>query len=213
LIDANAVLLPVRVRPRRSLLRNGLIATAVGGVTIFAALYWLAIAQGSWLRVLVLQAIVVAVAAVLWLRFRAGFVEVRDGTITKQPFGRRVVVDRSLVASTVIARVSGTNATDITPQLVALGRDGECVFRMRGIFWSLESMTEIAEAIGAPVLHETEPMTSREFYRTYSGVAYWYEGKPWLAAAGVGLALGASLIIMSWLLGAIGASTASSAGL
>ena len=47
---------------------------------------------------------------------------------------------------------------------------------MRGAFWSRDDMLRIAEAIGAPLTVETEPMTLKEFYALHPGTAYWYEG-------------------------------------
>lgn len=38
------------------------------------------------------------------------------------------------------------------------------LMRMRGTFWSRDDMLRIAEAIGAPLTVETQPMTLKEFY-------------------------------------------------
>lgn len=209
-VETSAALVAVRVTPRRSLLRNGVIAALVGGVPLFGVLYWLAIAQGSWLRVFVIQVIVTGIALIMWLRYRAGFAEVRNDTITKQAFAHRTVVSRPAVVSVVIAQTHNGTA-DAVPQLLALDGNGTRLMRMRGHYWRREDMVRIAEAIGAPILFESDTMTPREFYSTYPGVAYWYEGRPWIAAVGILLALGIAFVIMSWLMLAIGAPSVLSA--
>jgi len=75
---------------------------------------------------------------------------------------------------------------------------------MRGTFWSREDMLTIAEAIGAPLTVEREPMTLAEFYALRPGIAYWYEGKLWLTVLGIVLAFAASYFLLSALMAAIG---------
>lgn len=203
MVEASGVRLSARVTPRRSLLRTGIIACFAGGVPLFGVLYWLALDQGNWVRVLIVHLAVSVIALVLGLRWRAGFVEVADGVITKQSFATRSQVNCSDIVSVVIAQTYVGHA-DSQPQLLAFDRDGQRAFRMRGIYWSRDDMVLIAEAIGAPVLFEPDPMTTAEFYATYPGVAYWYEGRPWLAISGIAVALCFSFLLMSWVMLAIG---------
>jgi hypothetical protein len=193
----------VRVGPRRSLVRNGIVAGLVGGIPLFGVLYWLAIEQGSWLRVLAVQIVATLIALFLWLRFRAGFTSVDEKWITKQAFLTRKRVPRADVVSVVIAQTYSGNS-DLLPQLIALGAGGKALFRMRGIYWRRKDMVRVAEAIGAPILYESEAIPIKDFYASYPGAAYWYEGRPWLAAAGIAIAMATAFAVMSWIMVAIG---------
>lgn len=194
----------VLIRPRRSLLRTGLVAVIVAGVPLFAVLYWLAVSQGSWQRVLIVEVILLACCAVLWWRFRVSFVRVDGTLLTKQAFAHRTVVERADVATILLAETYRGTSSDTIPQLLALDAAGARLLRLRGTFWAREDMVRIAEAIGAPITTELVPMTSREYYLLHPGVAYWYEGRPWLAVVGILIAGAIAAATISWLMSAAG---------
>lgn len=194
----------VRVRARDSLLHSGVFGAVAAGIPLFAVLYSLAVAQGSWLRVLVVQVIFMALFAALVLRHLGAFVEVTATTITKQTLFVRTVVKRSDVASLHMADTYHTSSEDLVPQMFALDAAGKRLLRMRGTFWARENMLAVCAAIGAPLVIEPRPLTTKEFYALAPGIAYWYEGRAWVAAAGIVVALGVGYIAVGWLLTAIG---------
>ena len=198
----------VRVRPRASLARTGLIAIAIGGLPLFGVLYWMSASQGSWRRVLVIHVIAIVIAGLAWVRHSNAYAEVSETRVIKQAFFGFDSVDRLSVASAVIAQTWRPGSSDSVPQLLLLDADGKRLIRFRGTFWSLESMEELVSALGVTVTREQEPVSLREFFETHPTAAYWYEGKPWVAAAGIVVAFAGAFAIMSWLMIAIGAPSA-----
>jgi hypothetical protein len=194
------------VRTRPHLMRSGTLAITAGAVPLFAVLYWMSISQGSWRRVLVVHAIFMAVWAFAWFRFRGVYVRVDAGGVTKQSFLRRYVVARERVADILIAATYRDSSADSVPQFVAFDAAGRRVLRMRGYFWERGDMLAIARALGVAARVDATPVSRREFYDGNPGVAYWYEGRPWLKIAGVATALALAAGVIGWLMTAIGAT-------
>jgi len=167
-------------------------------------LYWLAIEQGSWLRVLMLHLIVLAIVAVLWWQFLATYVDVTGQQITKVTLVGRRVIDRADVASVVIRHTHKSSSSDDIPQLISLDASGRRLFRMRGTFWSFEDMESVANAIAAPVSVETDAVSVAEFYAEFPSAPYWYEGRLWIFILSVIFGLGLSFLTMSWIMSATG---------
>lgn len=194
---ASAVI--VRLKP--SLLRNTLIAVVVGGVPLFGVLAWLGVVHGTLVLVIVSVAVVVfAVTFSAW-RHVESYVRVENGEVRKVTFASSRVIPTADVAQIVICETDDTASPDTVPQLLALDAAGRRLFRMRGLFWSLDDMHTVADAVGAPVVVDSAPMTRQQFYSKYTGAAYWYEGRTWLAALGIAtiaaVASGLVLLIMT----------------
>ncbi|MGX5680898.1 hypothetical protein [Schumannella luteola] len=202
-MDDDAVL--VHVRPRESLGRTGLIASLVGGVPLFGVLYWLSASQGSWRRVLVVHVLVVAIVTFGWTRHHGAFAEVTASRVVKQAFFRRRVVERDRIASTLLAHTWRPGSSEAVPQLLLLDADGVTIMRFRGAFWSIEAMQAIAAELQVPTTVAPETISLKEFYEENPRSAYWYEGRPWVAAGGVALAFAGAFLVMSWIMLAIGA--------
>ncbi len=198
----------VRVRPRASLARTGLIAIAIGGLPLFGVLYWLSASQGSWRRVLVVHVVAIAIAGLAWVRHFNAYAEVTQTRVSKQAFFSYESVDRSAVATAVIAQTWRPGSSESVPQLLLLDAQGTRLIRFRGTFWSIESMEKIVSALGVTVALDKEPMSLPEFFEAHPTAAYWYEGKPWVAAAGIVVAFAGAFVIMSWIMIAIGAPSA-----
>jgi hypothetical protein len=194
----------VRVAARGSVLRNTIYAAFAAGIPLFGVLYWLSLAQGNWLRVLVVQAIYTGFFALIAVRHFGAHVEVTSTTVTKQALFVRTTLSRADVASSYLVDTHTSNSPELLPQLVLLDAQGGRLMRMRGTFWSRDDMVRVAEAIGAPLTVQTEPMTLKEFYALRPGTAYWYEGKLWLAIVGIVLAFGFAYLAVTWLMAAIG---------
>jgi hypothetical protein len=194
----------IRVAARGSVLRNTIYAAVAAGIPLFGVLYWLSLAQGIWLRVLVVQVIYTGLVVLIAVRHFGAFVEVTSTTITKQALFVRTTLNRSDAASSYLADTHTSNSPDLLPQLLVLDANGGRLLRMRGTFWSREDMLRVAEAIGVPLTMESEPMTLKEFYARHPGAAYWYEGKLWLAIVGIVLAFGFAYLAVTWLMVAIG---------
>ena len=194
----------IRVAARGSVLRNTIYAAVAAGIPLFGVLYWLSIAQGNWLRVLVVQAIYIGLFALIAVRHFGAYVEVTSTTVTTQALFVRSTLNRADVASSYLVDTHTSNSAELLPQLLVLDAKGGRLMRMRGTFWSRDDMLRIAEAIGAPLTVETQPMTLKEFYALRPGTAYWYEGKLWLGIVGIVLAFGFAYLAVTWLMAAIG---------
>ena len=196
----------VRVRNKPSLLRNGLIAFAASGIPVFGALLWLGVTQGTWPWVLVILAVTVVLALLFVWRHHSGFTEVRGGVLRKQAFASRVSVPVASIARIVLAETYEGSSADTAAQLLALDARNRRVMRMRGRYWSAADMRAIAEATGAPILVESDPLTLHQFYGLFHGTAYWYEGRRWLAVVAIALGLFLALLVMAALLHVLGVS-------
>ncbi|NYF11693.1 hypothetical protein HDC94_002849 [Leifsonia sp. AK011] len=197
----------VSVRPRRSLGRAWLAAAIIGGIPLFGAMYWLASQGGEWRQVLVVQIVMIGVGALVWVRHTGAFAQVTESTITKQSFVAGSVVQREDVASVVMVETWRPGSSDSHAEMLLKDSTGHTLMRFDGTFWSAQSMATLTEAIGAPVVHESAPVTSKEFLAQHPGAGYWYEGKLWLAIVGIVLAFGVAFLGMSWIMHAIGATS------
>jgi hypothetical protein len=194
----------VRVRPKISLLRNGLVAVLVAGTPIFIVLYWFAYQRGTWMTVLALHLVCLGLCSVFVWRHRAGYAEVRDGVFRKQAFSARTSVPVASIDRIVLAETYRGHSTETVPQLLALDADGRRVMRMRGHYWTADDMRRIAEATGARVTVEPHPLPSEQFYSLFEGTAYWYEGKPWMTITAIAVALGVGVALMLMLMHLLG---------
>jgi hypothetical protein len=195
----------VTVRLKPSLLRNTLIAVAVGGVPLFGVLTWLGIVHGT--LVLVIIAFIVVVFAVTFTAWRHdhSYVRVLERQVRKVTYASDRVIPVADVDQIVICETDDSSSPDTVPQLLALDAEGKRLFRMRGLYWSIEDMHVVANAIGAPVAIDTAQLTPKQFYVKYRGAAYWYEGKPWLTVLGIAVAVAvafALVLLMTTIAGA-----------
>jgi hypothetical protein len=198
----------VRVLPRASLGRAWLIAALVSGLPLFSVLYWLSMEQGSWRRVLVVQVILVVIAALIWTRHTGAFTEVGERTVTKQAFFGSTIVPRDRITEARLVTTWRHGSSEAVPQLLLLDEHGHTLLRMDGTFWDQESMERIAAATGVTVTHEVEPSAAKEFLTEHPTAAYFYEGRPWIAILGISLAFATAFVVMSWIMYAIGAPSA-----
>ena len=195
------------VRPRRSLGRAWLSAAIIGSIPLFGALYWLASQGGDWRQVLVVQVVAIGLGALVWVRHAGAFAQVTDTTITKQAFFSGFVVNRADVASVVIANTWRPGSTDSHREMLLKDASGATLMRFGGSFWSTAAIDALVEGIGAPVVHDETPVSSKEFLALHPGAAYWYEGKAWVAVAGIVVAFAFAFVAMSWIMHAIGADS------
>lgn len=188
----------MRLKP--SLLRNALIAIVVGGIPLFGVLAWLGFIHGTIALVVVALILVVFAAIFIAWRHTEAFVSVDDAVVHKVTFASDREIPITDIARVIIVETEHWSAEGVA-QLLALGAHDRRLFRMRGLYWSLEGMHQVADAIGAPTEVEPLPMTLKHFYARYPGAAYWYEGRPWLAALGIGaataLTFGAVIVMMT----------------
>jgi hypothetical protein len=152
-------------------------------------LIWLGIVHGTLVLVVIaFIAVVFSVAFIAW-RHLESYVRVDDARVQKVTFASERIIPTDEVNQIVICETDDSASPGTVPQLLAVDAEGRRLFRMRGLYWSLEDMHRVADAIGAPVAVDTAPLTRRQFYAKYRGAAYWYENRPWLTALGIAVAV------------------------
>lgn len=176
----------LRVAPRPVLLRNAALSYVLITVALFGSLYYLAIPMGTWPVLLGGQLATVAVATVAYVRYRMTYIAITDDALIERGFlSPTQRIPLSNVASVLLAQTYRSHSPDSTPQLLVRDADGRRLLRMRGAFWTDAAIHRVAETIGVPVALFPEPITSRDFFATYPGSAYWFEHRPALAVGTV----------------------------
>lgn len=189
----------VWLRPRPGLLWSGILVFIVVPIPLVATLVLLGIPDGSWPIAVIGGAISVVLFFIGLYLFKTTYLVISTTQFTERGFfSRAVTTPSSAVSSMVIAHTFGTSTSDILPQLIVRNDRGERILRMRGTFWTEETMRQAAAAIGTPLEEPVEVLTSRQFFERYTGSAYWFEDRRGLAVA---LVVTAGLVCVGIVLG------------
>ncbi len=189
-VDADDRAVLVRIRPRQSLMISGLLVLFIVPLPIFGTLIALGVQNGLWplAAVGVMFSILLCVQG--YLSFRSTFVAVTATSIVERGFfGRTTSVPRSKVDTMVLAFTYSGSSSETLPQLLVRDNDGVRLLRLRGVFWTEESMRQVATAIGGALELPPEPMTSEQFFGRFTGGAYWFENRPALVVGAIGILL------------------------
>lgn len=169
------------LRPHRDLFTRGLTAILALTTPVFAVIYWLTIPSGDWVYVLVVH-ILVVLATILgvYAFFSATITLLPDGVRERGFFGRTLLVHPDDVGAVLLVRLYEGSTLDTLPQLFVQGHDGTVLIRMRGQFWSAETMERVAEELDVPVTRPEEVMTMTQLRRASPELLYWFERRPHL---------------------------------
>ncbi|MCU1556149.1 MAG: hypothetical protein JWN09_144 [Microbacteriaceae bacterium] len=210
-VDGQARRFTVRIRPKPTLIRSGLLMLLIVPLPIFAALLFLGLSSGSWPIAVIGEALCMLLCWLGLVMFRATFVGVTTTSIVEHGFfGRATTAPLSEVASVVLAHTYSTSTTETLPQLIVRDRNGVRLLRLRGIFWTEESMRVIADSIGGDLELPPEAMTSAEFFDRYAGSAYWFENRPVVAGVGIAVLLAVCVGVVLGLMRLLGQPMAGS---
>ena len=191
--------------PRRSLFRQALLATLAFLGPVLLVLYWVTIPDGPWIVVLVTHILAsLAFTVASWAFFATGVWVSPTGIAERGFFGRRTYFGIDEVTTVMLLRTfHGGDVRETGQQLFICGADDTPLVRLRGQFWSDESMDAVIEILDVPVTEFTESVTSEDLRAQYPGLLYWFEGRPVLAAAAFSAAVvcGGALIyaVVIWL--------------
>jgi hypothetical protein len=172
------------LRPHNWLFRQVLTATLAFLVPVFAVLYFLTVPDGAWIVVLATQAattVLLAIAAVLF--FRSGIWVDEHGVTERGFFGTVISAPVGSIGSIVVVSTFHAGGADTVPQLFVCDHDGNQLVRLRGQFWSVETMDVVRRALDVPVVELTESVSTRQLLETHPGLLYWFERRPVVAAA------------------------------
>ena len=174
----------VRLRPRRGLLWSGVLVLIIVPLPIVATLATLGTPKGFWPIALIDGAITIVVFFTGLYLFLTTEIVISSTQITERGFfSRSVSTPISAVNSVVLAHTFRTSSSETLPQLIVRNDHDDRILRMRGIFWTEQSMRAAAAAIGSPLEEPADAVTSRQFFEQYSGSAYWFENRRGLGVA------------------------------
>jgi hypothetical protein len=172
-----------RLRPYQALLRQGMLTIAALLVPVFSVLYFFTIPEGPWVVVVITHAIATAVAITCVILYFRVAIWVDEGGITERGyFGGRNAICAKDIGSIVLVHTYAPGSAETTPQLFVCNHEGTQVVRMRGQFWSPESMKVVRETLDVPLVELSESVTVEQLLDQYPGLLYWFERRPVLAA-------------------------------
>jgi len=171
-----------RLRPHRHLLWRGIGAILAFCIPTFGALIFVTAPDGPWMVVLTSEVILLLVLCIAVYRYlRTGIWVDAAGIAERGFFLSRGRVPLAQIGSLVSANVFRAGGADTVPQLFICDHDGQQLVRLRGQFWSEESMRAIMTILEAPVVEIAHPVSTMELHRDYPGLLYWFERRPILA--------------------------------
>jgi len=154
-------------------------------IPVFVVLFAMTIPDGPWELVLFFQILISTAILISTWRFFKLAIWVSADTIAERGFFRlHREFRRSDVGSVLF--VNTHNGREIHPQLFIRDHSGALLIRMRGQFWSRESMDQLVEALDVPAQLIEDPMTVSELRETIPKGLYWFERLP--VAAGFAFA-------------------------
>lgn len=173
----------VPLRPYAHLFRQGLLASLAFMGPVFLVLYVLTIPSGPWLAVVITHAITtIAMITASILFFRTGIWVAADSIVERGYFGRLRRIPVQSVGSILLAETFDGSGTKSLPQLFVVDADGSSLVRMRGQFWSKESMDAVVATLDVPVERLDEVTSTDELRLDRPGLLYWFERHPLIAA-------------------------------
>lgn len=176
--------LRVRVRPKATIVRSGLLILLIVPLPIFGSLALLSPQNGPWPFAAFGEALCLLLCWLGYALYRRVFIGVTSVSIEERGlFGRHTSHRIADVATIALAHSFRSSSADTLPQLIVMNRAGIRMLRMRGLYWSEKSMLAVAGAIGEEVQVVEEPMTNADFFAQYPGSAYWFENRRGLVIA------------------------------
>ena len=189
----------IELRPLRRLLYQGLVATLAFLVPSFGALYFLTVPNGPWQVVVMAQMVVSLLLLLAYWAYSGVAIWVSPTGITEQGFfGARTSVSSEHLGTALLAHMFHGGGAESVPQLFVCDSRGTQIVRMRGQFWSIESMNAVVDGLGITATVLDEPLTNRELLERYPGLLYWFERRPFLGAAAFAgsILVGGSLVYL-----------------
>lgn len=166
----------VILSPREQIFLQGRLAAIALLLPVFAVMYWLTVPSGTWVGVLVAQTLIVFLIVGLAVLYRRARIEVTPMGLRE--FGLRGLhrrISRDDISQVLQVSFYRGLSTETELQLFVIGHNGSTILRMRGRYWSNESMQTVIDAAGAPITIVGDPQTVEEFQCTHSALLYWHE--------------------------------------
>ena len=172
-----------RLLPHRRLFWQGLVSMSAFVLPIVTVLLFLTVPDGPWQLVVAMWVFASLLFAVASGAFFGVAVWVgEDGIAERGFFGRLEFYRRDEIARIMLARTYHGNGAATLPQLFLCDPADNKLIRLRGQFWSFESMQVVSDTLDLP-MQELSKSEIREIHAEYPNLVYWFERRPWLAAA------------------------------
>ena len=187
------------LRPIAQLHGQTRLVTAALLIPVFTAVFWFAIPRGTWPRVFVALLVVSAVYAVASYLLSRVSIRIAHDCVSERGFFTSNRVASKRIESVLIVRAYRGHSLDLAAHLFLLDASGDALLRMRGQFYSIDSIEAVAAAFDVPIRRILEPMTRAELRRDHAPLLHWFERWPWLGvavAAGTIAALSLTLILL-----------------
>ncbi|GGE98466.1 hypothetical protein [Mycetocola zhadangensis] len=170
----------VTVHVRRSLLAQGIAALLALSIPIMIVLYWLTIPAGTWGWVGGAQAVVLVAVLIAAYRYTRASVTVTPTSVVEvRFFGGENHTKIEDIERVIMLEMHRTMASQSRLQMFVLDSNGRPLLRMRGEYWSRNSINRIAAQLSsAPIEHIDHPVTLDELQTSRPEMLYWFERRP-----------------------------------
>ena len=180
------------LRPVGRVVRQGAVASIVFLTPVFTVLYFLTGASGLWFVVFSAQVLASALVALVILAYRRASIRVDSSGITERGFfGTTTHFPVERIGSIIAAETFDAGSETTIPQLFVCDHQGRQLVRMRGQYWSKESMDVVTTTLPVPVTKVEDSLSTRELGTDYPGLLYWFERHPVGAALVLAVVVGA----------------------
>jgi hypothetical protein len=174
---------------------------------VFVALYFLTVPSGTWGAVLVIEIVATLLVGYAIGGYYRAYIEVDKQGITERGFfGVRRHVPIADIGSIFCAETYDASSRTTVPQLFIRSHQGTQLVRMRGQFWSRESMDHVVATLGIPHQFISEAMSTSELREHHSSLLYWFERRPGIAALAFATVVAAVGVGVYWLFQAFSAA-------
>ncbi|MEO7122630.1 MAG: hypothetical protein ABI400_05845 [Lacisediminihabitans sp.] len=195
----------IRVSPRSSLVRTGVLSYVLLSLPLFGALYFLGAPKGTWPIALVVHLVTIGGAIASYGIYRRTFIGITPSEAHERgALGGVKITPLQRISSAVLVTTYRSSSTETTEQLILCDADGRRLVRMRGEFWTTSAMRAVAAATRAPLEESLNPVTTQVFFEEYPGSAYWFENRPILTWGAVIVALAVVLGLVLGLMALMG---------
>ena len=167
------------LRPHRYILVSGLVAALALTTPVFAVAYWLTITPGTWMWPLGLHVLAALVGALLVFRFhRTAVVVSPQGVVERGFLGRINQISTDEISALYLVEIYRDSTLDTQPNLFIIDKDGALRIRLRGQYWSRESMEELAEVVDRPLTNLSDSIRLADMRQSRPEWLYWFERLP-----------------------------------
>jgi len=191
----------VVLRPQRSAFYQGLSSTLAFLVPLSSSFYFTGAFAGPRVAIFGCQLAIVTAALIATIFFFRTQIRVDVSGIAERGFfGRWLYVPAHQIDMILIGRTYRSSGTDTAAQLFICDSDGQQLLRLRGQFWSTNSMRVLAETLEMPTTQLGSAVTTKELLDRYPHLLYWFEKQPIVVTLGITLFVAIGLTLLQLLI-------------